>query len=51
MQADAIPLEYLYTTLNKGYVIPGYQRPFAWNSDKAIELLDSILEDFEAKKK
>jgi hypothetical protein len=35
----------LYDTLNKAYVIPLYQRPFAWEPRKAIELLDAVLED------
>jgi len=47
MQAAARPLRDLYTTLNKAYVIPAYQRPFAWSGEKAKELLNSILEDSE----
>ncbi|MBD9584489.1 DUF262 domain-containing protein [Delftia sp. DLF01] len=45
MQADALQLMKLYDTLNKAYVIPLYQRPFAWEPRKAIELLDAVLED------
>lgn len=45
MEADAIQLMKLYDTLNKAYVIPLYQRPFAWEPRKAIELLDAVLED------
>ena len=45
MEAAAISLTRLYDTLNKAYVIPIYQRPFAWEPQKATELLDSILED------
>lgn len=45
MKAEAIPLIKLYDTHNKAYVIPNYQRPFAWSSNKAEELLDAILED------
>lgn len=45
MRASAVPLSVLFNTTNKAYVIPNYQRPFAWDGDKACELLDSILED------
>jgi len=45
MEADALQLMKLYDTLNKAYVIPLYQRPFAWEPRKAIELLDAVLED------
>lgn len=44
MKADALPLNKLYDTLNKAYVIPGYQRPFAWGENKAIDLLETIRE-------
>ena len=40
MEAHAIPLLKLYETVNKAYVIPIYQRPFAWDSRKAEDLLD-----------
>lgn len=45
MKADALVLTKLYDTLNKAYVIPSYQRPFAWGPAKSIDLLDAILED------
>lgn len=45
MDAHAIPLLKLYETVNKGYVIPIYQRPFAWDSRKAEELLSAVLQD------
>ncbi|WP_434782333.1 DUF262 domain-containing protein [Ferrovum myxofaciens] len=45
MKADALALTKLYDTLNKAYVIPNYQRPFAWDPKKAIDLLESVLED------
>lgn len=45
MLAHAIPLLKLYETVNKAYVIPLYQRPFAWDSRKAEELLDAVLQD------
>lgn len=45
MKADALALTKLYDTLNKAYVIPSYQRPFAWDPKKAIDLLESVLED------
>lgn len=45
MKADALLLTKLYDTLNKAYVVPAYQRPFAWEPTKAIALLDAILED------
>lgn len=45
MDAHAIPLLKLYETVNKAYVIPIYQRPFAWDSRKAEELLDAVLQD------
>lgn len=45
MKADALLLTKLYDTFNKAYVIPNYQRPFAWDPQKAIDLLESILED------
>jgi uncharacterized protein with ParB-like and HNH nuclease domain len=48
MKADAQPLTKLYDTHNKAYVIPSYQRPFAWEPKKAIALLDAILEDAES---
>lgn len=47
MDADALQLMKLYDTLNKAYVIPLYQRPFAWEPRKAIELLDAVLQDAE----
>lgn len=45
MDAYAIPLLKLYETVNKAYVIPLYQRPFAWDSRKAEELLNAVLQD------
>lgn len=48
MKADALLLTKLYDTLNKAYVLPSYQRPFAWDKTKAIALLDAILEDANA---
>lgn len=45
MDAHAIPLLKLYETVNKAYVIPIYQRPFAWDSRKAEELLNAVLQD------
>lgn len=45
MEAHAIPLLKLYETVNKAYVIPIYQRPFAWDSRKAEDLLDAVLQD------
>lgn len=45
MKADALPITKLYDTLNKAYVIPSYQRPFAWGPAKSVELLDSIWDD------
>ena len=51
MKADALLLTKLYDTLNKAYIVPGYQRPFAWDKDKAIVLLSAILEDAAASAK
>lgn len=51
MDAHAIPLLKLYETVNKAYVIPLYQRPFAWDSQKAEELLNAVLEDANANAK
>lgn len=45
MDAHAIPLLKLYETVNKAYVIPIYQRPFAWDFGKAEELLNAVLQD------
>lgn len=45
MKADAIPLYSLFEVANRAYVIPLYQRPFAWPSSKAIDLLDGVLQD------
>ena len=45
MKADAIFLTKLFEVSSKAYVIPGYQRPFAWGPDKAIEFLDAIKDD------
>lgn len=45
MDAHAIPLLKLYETVNKAYVIPIYQRPFAWDSRKAEDLLSAVLQD------
>ena len=45
MDAHAISLLKLYDTSNKAYVIPIYQRPFAWDSRKAEELLNAVLQD------
>lgn len=51
MKAAALSITKLYDTLNKAYVVPSYQRPFAWNTNKATELLDAILEDATANAK
>ena len=51
MKAEAIPLMELYNTSNKAYVIPSYQRPFAWEPRKAEELLEAVLEDANASAK
>ena len=48
MKADAIPLTKLFEVFSKAYVIPGYQRPFAWGPEKAIEFLDAIKDDADA---
>lgn len=45
MKADAIPITKLFEVFSKAYVIPAYQRPFAWDPEKAIEFLDAIQED------
>ncbi len=45
MNAHAIPLLQLFETVNRAYVIPLYQRPFAWDSRKAEELLNAVLQD------
>ena len=45
MKADALPLSKLYDNLNKAYVIPCYQRPFAWDAEKVINLVTSIFDD------
>jgi hypothetical protein len=45
MDAHAIPVLKLYETVNKAYVIPIYQRPFAWDSRKAEELMEAVLQD------
>lgn len=45
MRAEAIPLQALYSNTNKAFIIPDYQRPFAWDADRATNLLDAILED------
>ena len=45
MRASVCQLRDLYTTFNKAYVIPSYQRPFAWSQEKACELLESIMSD------
>lgn len=51
MKAEAIPLMELYNTSNKAYVIPSYQRPFAWEPRKVKELLEAVLEDAETNAK
>jgi hypothetical protein len=48
MNANAIVLTKLFDTLNKAYVIPSYQRPFAWEPSKAIDLLEAIRDDSNA---
>jgi hypothetical protein len=45
MKADALSLVSLYSTVNKAYVVPDYQRPFAWSQERATDLLDAILDD------
>lgn len=45
MQAEVLPLYQLYNQGNTAYVIPSYQRPFSWSDQKAIDLLDAVLED------
>jgi len=49
MKADAIPITKLFEVFSKAYVIPGYQRPFAWGPEKAIEFLDTIKADADEK--
>lgn len=48
MKAEAVEIESLFNTANKAYVIPGYQRPFAWDKTRATDLLESIFEDFDS---
>lgn len=48
MKADALILTKLYDTLNKAYVVPSYQRPFAWEEKKAIDLLEAVWDDAKA---
>ncbi len=31
---------------NKKYIIPSYQRPYSWNSDNALQLIDDIYTSF-----
>lgn len=45
MKADALSLVSLYSTVNKAYIIPDYQRPFAWTQERATDLLGAILAD------
>jgi hypothetical protein len=45
MKADALSLVSLYSTVNKAYVVPDYQRPFAWTKERATDLLAAILAD------
>lgn len=45
MQAEVRPIFELYSQANTAYVIPSYQRPFSWSNQKAIDLLDAVLED------
>jgi len=45
MQAEVLPLYQLYNQGNTAYVIPSYQRPFSWPEQKAIDLLNAVLED------
>jgi hypothetical protein len=45
MRAEALSLSSLYSTVNKAYVVPDYQRPFAWDQERATDLLCAILED------
>lgn len=49
MQAEVRPIFELYSQANTAYVIPSYQRPFSWSNQKAIDLLDAVLEDVVAK--
>ena len=49
MKADAIPITKLFEVFSKAYVIPCYQRPFAWGPEKAIEFLDTIKADADEK--
>lgn len=48
MKAAALPVTKLYDTHNKAYVIPSYQRPFAWSNEKAIDLLEAIWAEAQA---
>jgi hypothetical protein len=45
MKANVPTLQDLFKTVNTAYVVPDYQRPFAWTKERAATLLSAILGD------
>jgi len=46
IQATQEQLGKILTPLNYQFWIPGYQRPYAWQKDQVMELLDDLLNAF-----
>jgi hypothetical protein len=46
IKADEQQLGKIFTLTNYQFWIPGYQRPYAWQKDQALELLDDLINAF-----
>jgi hypothetical protein len=46
IQASEQQLNQIFNLTNYQFEIPSYQRPYAWNKDQIIELIDDILDAF-----
>jgi uncharacterized protein with ParB-like and HNH nuclease domain len=46
IQASEQQLNQIFNLTNYQFEIPSYQRPYAWNKDQIIELIDDLLDAF-----
>uniref|UniRef100_UPI0013008183 DUF262 domain-containing protein n=1 Tax=Cyanothece sp. BG0011 TaxID=2082950 RepID=UPI0013008183 len=46
IQASEQTLEQIFTLSNYQFEIPSYQRPYSWEKDQVLELMDDLLDAF-----
>ncbi|MGK7958293.1 MAG: DUF262 domain-containing protein [Crocosphaera sp.] len=46
IQASQKPLAQIFNVANYQFEIPSYQRPYAWETDQVLELIDDLLDAF-----